>query len=254
MAVFASDGLEIAYDDIGDPGAARALVLVHGFASNRGEGWRRTGWYGAIERRGGRVVALDLRGHGQSSRPHDPAAYARAAMAADVERLIEHLGLWGVDLFGYSMGAGLALRVAAAVPERLRNLVLGGVGARALAPREDRGLMAQAMTVDDARDIAHPMLRGFRQFADAQGEDRLALAACSSGGEANVDVGQLGAVYTPTLVVAGARDGLAGAPEPLAELIPGARAVTLPACDHFSAIPHALLKAAVFDWLDGWAE
>jgi pimeloyl-ACP methyl ester carboxylesterase len=54
----------------------------------------------------------------------------------------------------------------------------------------------------------------------------------------------------PVLVVAGARDALAGDPEELAAAIPGARAVTLPRCDHFSAIPHALFKASVFDFLD----
>jgi pimeloyl-ACP methyl ester carboxylesterase len=53
------------------------------------------------------------------------------------------------------------------------------------------------------------------------------------------------------LVVAGSRDELAGDPRDLADVIPGARAVTLPGCDHFSAIPHALFKAAVFDFLDG---
>jgi pimeloyl-ACP methyl ester carboxylesterase len=52
-------------------------------------------------------------------------------------------------------------------------------------------------------------------------------------------------------VIAGARDALAGDPGELAADIPGAKAVTLPGCDHFSAIPHALFKAAVFDFFDG---
>ena len=56
------------------------------------------------------------------------------------------------------------------------------------------------------------------------------------------------------LVVAGARDELAGDPHELAAIIPGARAVAVPGCDHFSAIPHALFKAAVFDFLDGTLE
>ncbi len=249
MATFISDGLKLGYDDLGIGAPA---LLVHGFASNRAEGWRRTGWYGALERRGARVVALDLRGHGESDKPHEASAYGRAAIATDVVRLMERLDLRDVDLIGYSMGAGLALRIAVAAPERVRRLVLGGVGGRALEPRTDQGLMAQAMLADDPRTIAQPMLRGFRMFADAQGEDRFALAACSSGGEANVDVGQLAAVATPTLVVAGARDGLAGDPQPLADKIPGATAAVLPGCDHFSAIPHALFKATVFDWLDGW--
>jgi pimeloyl-ACP methyl ester carboxylesterase len=55
----------------------------------------------------------------------------------------------------------------------------------------------------------------------------------------------------PVLVVAGQRDELAGDPEALALAFPHGHGVTLPGCDHFSAIPHALTKAAVFDFLDG---
>ena len=52
MASFTShDGVEIAYDDAG-PREGRAALLVHGFASNRHEAWKRTGWYAAFERRG----------------------------------------------------------------------------------------------------------------------------------------------------------------------------------------------------------
>ncbi|MGE5501025.1 MAG: alpha/beta fold hydrolase [Ignavibacteriales bacterium] len=58
----------------------------------------------------------------------------------------------------------------------------------------------------------------------------------------------------PVLVVAGARDVLAGDPQGLADYIQGGKSVTLPGCDHFNAIPHALLKAAVFDFLDGMME
>src|SRR5581483_7914308 len=88
MASFTSDGVEIAFDDITPAGGAeRAIVLIHGFASNRNEGWRRTGWYGAFERRGLRVVALDQRGHGESAKLYDPQAYERERLAADVLNL-----------------------------------------------------------------------------------------------------------------------------------------------------------------------
>ena len=54
--------------------------------------------------------------------------------------------------------------------------------------------------------------------------------------------------------VAGARDQLSGPPQGLADAIPGAKAVTLPGCDHFSCIGHPLFKASVFDFFDGWLE
>lgn len=254
MPVFTSiDGVSLAYDDVG-PRQGRAVVLVHGFSSNRFEAWKRTGWYAAFERRGQRVVALDLRGHGESAKPHDPAAYGRETLVGDVIALMDELGLGAVDLIGYSMGARVALGVALAAPERVANLVLGGVGARAFEPSGASGTMAAAMEADDPDAIAEPLLRSFRQFADEQGEDRLALAAFTRAPSQPLDPDGLAALDMPVLVGAGSRDGLAGDPQGLADHIRGAKAVTIAGCDHFNAIPHALLKAAVFDFLDGYLD
>lgn len=253
MAQFTSDGVTLAFDDSGEQRGG-TMVLVHGFASNRVEGWKRMGWYDALARKGLRCVALDNRGHGESGKPHDPAAYDRTAMARDVLALMDHLGLERVNLMGYSMGTRLALAAALERPDRFRHLILGGVGAKMLEPPTNDGRMAEAMAADDPASITDPMLRSFRHFADEQGEDRLALAACSRGASLPVDRAMLAALRVPTLVVAGARDSLAGDPQMLAAAISGAKAVTLPGCDHFSAIPHALYKASVFDFLEGWLE
>ena len=55
-------------------------------------------------------------------------------------------------------------------------------------------------------------------------------------------------------MIAGARDELAGSPQGLAKEIAGAKAVSIPGCDHFSMIAHGLFKASVFDFFDGWLE
>jgi len=258
MATFQSGALTLAYDDMAPRGAPTGVVLlVHGFASNRAENWRRLGWYSAFERAGYRLIALDLRGHGESDKPHDPAIYGRAQMAGDVIALMDHLGLRRVTLMGYSLGAHLALAAALSAPHRLDHLILGGVGGRMLssdpAPAPAMTL-AQALLCENPDEITDQIQKGFRLFAQAQGEDRLALAACSQGLGAPADRDVVANLLVPTLVVAGARDELAGDPAILAAAIPGARAVTLPACDHFSAIPHALFKAAVFDFLEGQEE
>ena len=257
MTTFRSSGLTLAYDDIAPTAAKDTVVLIHGFATNAEENWRRLGWYGAFERRGARVVALDLRGHGRSDKPHDASAYDVSAIAGDIVALMDHLGIGRADLMGYSLGARLAAHAAASNPDRVSNLILGGVGEHLLRPRQvERGAMTmpEAMRLADPSAITEPILRGFRRFADSQGEDRLALAACSEGLVASIDRPHLDAIQAPTLIVAGARDELAGSPHDLAAAIPGAKAVALPGCDHFSAIPHALFKAAVFDFLDGWEE
>ena len=252
MATFDSGGLTLAYDDIGAPGEGRPMILVHGFTSNRKENWQRLGWYGAFERRRIRALALDCRGHGESAKPHDPAAYGRENMAGDILALMDHCGIERAHLLGFSMGSRLVLAAALRAPTRFSTLTIGGVGEKLFERREFVGNpMAEAMETADPQSITEPMLRSFRQFADEQGEDRLALAALIRAKDDPFTRDELAKLNVPVLVVAGARDELAGDPEPLAKVFPDGRAVTIPGCDHFSAIPHALFKATVFDFLDG---
>lgn len=250
MATFESAGYAIAYDDIaGDNG--RPMILVHGFTSNRQEGWARLGWYGAFERKRIRSVALDNRGHGESAKPHEPEAYSRDAMSNDILNLMDHLGIERAHIMGYSMGSRLAIAAAMKAPKRFATLTVGGVGDKMFEARVPGNPMAEAMEAADIESIKEPMLKSFRQFADEQGEDRLALAALTRNRGAEFTREELATVTVPTLVVAGSRDELAGNPDVLAKVFPDGRAVTLPGCDHFSAIPHALYKATVFDFLDG---
>ena len=257
MATIISDGVTIAYDDIAPAVTQGTIVLIHGFASNRNEGWKRTGWYAAFERRGLRVIALDQRGHGESGKPHDLQAYERERLAADVLNLMDSLGVERAHIFGYSMGTRTALELAVAQPGRVDHLILGGIGGKFLEPREESapesgvGKMAEAMLADDPATITEPMLRSFRQFADEQGEDRQALAAVTQTRNMPFDHDALRELPMPVLVVAGAGDKSAGDPEELARIFPHGHGKTIPGCDHFSAIPHALTKAAVFDFLDG---
>jgi pimeloyl-ACP methyl ester carboxylesterase len=252
MPHFSSDGLTIAYDHF--PGEGRPVILIHGFTSNRNENWRRLGWYGAFERKRMQFAAPDCRGHGESAKPHDPSAYAREAMVGDVVRLLDHLGAERADLVGYSMGARIALGAALAAPKRFPLVVLGGIGGKLFEPRRPGNEMAEAMEAADPDTISNDMLRSFRRFADEQGEDRLALAALTRASNAPFTRDEVATLSVPALIVAGSRDDLAGHPQELADMIPGARAIALPGCDHFSAIPHALFKAAVFDFLDGVLE
>ena len=252
MTTFLSGGLTLAFDDIGAPGEGRPMILVHGFATNRAENWRRLGWYGALERRRMRILALDLRGHGESDKPHDPKAYGRETLAGDVLALMDHLNVPRAHILGFSLGARVALTAALAAPERFATLTLGGVGEKLFERRAVTGNpTAEAMEAADPESIAEPLLKSFRQFADEQREDRLALAALARAADAPITREAVAGLAVPVLVVAGSRDSLAGDPEPLAEAFPDGRAVTVPGVDHFSIIAHALFKASVFEFLDG---
>ena len=254
MAQFTSDGLALAYDDFGPTDARKAIVLVHGFSANRYENLKRMGWYDALAAKGLRGLAFDNRGHGESAKPHEPERYAREAMARDIFALMDHAGIERAHLLGFSMGSQIALAAALIDGSRIDHLVVSGVGGRIFEPARDPDGMAKAMEAPSPEAIADPMLKSFRYFADEQKEDRLALAACSRGPRTPLTPEALAIIRRPTLVIAGMRDQLAGPPQGLADAIPGAKAVAVPGCDHFSLIGHGLFKASVFDFFDGWLE
>lgn len=254
MARFTSDGLTLAYDSFGPRDARKAIVLVHGFSANRYENFKRMGWYEAIAAKGLRGLAFDQRGHGESDKPHDAAKYDREAMAKDIFALMDHEGIERAHLLGFSMGAHTSLAATLLDSSRIDHLVVAGVGGRIFEAARDPDAMAQAMEAPSPAEIADPLLKSFRHFADEQKEDRLALAACSRGSRTAFTPDSFFALRRPTLVIAGQRDQLAGPPQVLAETIPGAKAVSVPGCDHFSLVSHGLFKANVFDFFDGWLE
>src|SRR5262245_29669992 len=101
------DGQELSYREIG---RGRPLVLLHGFLA-AGSQWLEHGPAAALAGRGHRVILPDLRGHGDSAHPHDPARYPPDCLADDGLALIDRLGLDDYDLGGYSLGARIALRM-----------------------------------------------------------------------------------------------------------------------------------------------
>ena len=85
----------------------------------------------ASPREGFRVIMPDLRAHGDSGKPHDPANYPPDVLVRDLEELIAHLGLDEFDLGGFSLGSRTTIE---AVGEGLqpRRAILGGTGLEVL--------------------------------------------------------------------------------------------------------------------------
>src|SRR5665213_3344613 len=100
--IAASDGVALAFERAGVKGGP-PVMLVHGFGSSRGQNWKSTGWYSSLTEAGFSITAMDCRGHGESGKPHDPASYGHARMAADVIAVMDAAGLDRVFLCGYSM-------------------------------------------------------------------------------------------------------------------------------------------------------
>jgi pimeloyl-ACP methyl ester carboxylesterase len=248
MPSFSHDGVEIAFLD---EGSGEPIVLVHGFASNKEVNWVFPGWVTTLTHAGRRVIALDNRGHGASTKLYDPAAYHSAIMADDVRALLDHLGLRRADVMGYSMGARNTAFLALANPEHVRSAVLGGVGIRIV---DGVGLpsdaIAQAFEAPMLADVTDPTGHMFRAFAEQTKSDLHALAACIRGSRQSLDRVQLARIAVPVLVVAGTNDTVAGSADELAALVPGAQALAIPGRDHMLAVGDKVFKAAVLTFLE----
>jgi pimeloyl-ACP methyl ester carboxylesterase len=253
----ARDGVRLAYETVGE--GAATIVLVHGFGSSRAQNWRDTGWYDALTKAGHRVVAMDCRGHGESDKPHTTPGYGHDEMANDVLAVMDHAGVESAHVMGYSMGGFIAIHLLIGHPERVRKLVIGGVGASYLESPEDsrdrvadpkvRAQIADAMLADDPSTITNPTARAFRAFADQPGKDRLALAACMRAPTKNLARDILARSTRPVLVVCGENDDLTGGPEALAAAFADGRAVTVPRRDHMTTVGDKIYKQAVLDFL-----
>ena len=117
---FDSSGVRIRYVEAG---TGTPIILVHGFTRNIETNWIETGVLSALANRH-RVIAVDLRGHGKSGKPHDPKAY-EADVHLDVLKLMDHLQIQRAHLVGYSAGCSVVGRLAVTHPERVISLVLG---------------------------------------------------------------------------------------------------------------------------------
>jgi pimeloyl-ACP methyl ester carboxylesterase len=246
MPRFRHADVEIAFLDEGE---GEPIVLVHGFASNKEVNWVFPGWVTALTRAGRRVIALDNRGHGQSTKLYDPAAYHSAVMAEDVRALIDHLGLPRADVMGYSMGARITAFLALAHPARVRAAVLGGLGIRLVDGVGLPETIARALEAPALADVSEPMDYMYRAFAEQTKSDLRALAACMRGSRQMLSRDEVGRIAVPLLVAVGSNDRIAGSAEQLAALIPGARALVIPGRDHMLAVGDKVFKAGVLEFL-----
>jgi pimeloyl-ACP methyl ester carboxylesterase len=246
MPQFTHDGVEIAFVD---EGQGEPIVLVHGFASNKEVNWVAPSWVTTLTRAGRRAIALDNRGHGASGKLYEPAAYHSAIMAEDVRALLDHLGLRRADIMGYSMGARIAAFLALAHPDRVRAAVLGGLGFRLVEGVGLPDTIADALEAPSLAEVADPVAYMFRAFAEQTKSDLRALAACMRGSRQTLSRGEAAQIAVPVMVAVGEKDPIAGSPEALAALIPGATALVIPGRDHMLAVGDRVFKSGVLEFL-----
>lgn len=247
MQHFSHDGFDIAYIDEGE---GEPVLLIHGFASTHFVNWVGPGWVKALRDAGYRVIALDNRGHGQSSKSYEPDDYRPQKMADDAAALLDHLGIVRAHVMGYSMGARVSAFLALRHPERVADAIFGGLGSGMVEGVGDWQEVAEALSTDEPETIPGPRGRMFRKFADQTKSDRKALAACISVSRIELTPDELGRIEQPVLVGVGSRDDIAGDAETLAAMLPKGVAFAIEGRDHMLSVGDRTFKKRVLEWLE----
>jgi pimeloyl-ACP methyl ester carboxylesterase len=171
-------------------------------------------------------------------------------MAEDVRALMDHLGLPRADLMGYSMGARIVAVLALAHPDRVRSLILGGLGIGLVEGVGRPETISEALEAPSITQVTDPQGYAFRAFAQQTRSDLKALAACIRGARQTLSREEVARITAPTLIAVGSKDSVAGAAQPLAALMPNAVALDIPGRDHMLAVGDKVFKAGVLAFLE----
>ncbi len=239
------DGTVLAYHEMG---RGRPAVLLHGLFSSAMVNWVRYGHTAAIAGRGFRVIMPDLRGHGDSAKPHHPAAYPPDVLADDGFALIEHLGLTDYALGGYSLGGRTATRMLArgAAPTRA---VIAGMGLDGIVDAAGRDARFRRILSNPGGFAPGSPEWKAELFLKTLDNDPVALLHLL-GTMVGTPPGTLARITTPTLVLAGAQDDDTGSAAALAAAMPVGRHAVVPG-NHMTAVTGPALGTAIAAFLSG---
>ena len=174
-----------------EAGGGEPVVLVHGFGQTHAA-WLTTPLYQELIE-DYRVIAVDLRGHGDSDKPHNPMAYG-ANMRRDLTELLDYLDIDKAHFVGFSLGASIVGDLAATNPERVRSATMASGFFTTWDEAEEE--FAQELENRSPGDDRHPW--------EPANQDYRALAAVVRGARhAIVSAEQINSITTPILVVYG---------------------------------------------------
>jgi pimeloyl-ACP methyl ester carboxylesterase len=196
-----------------------------------------------LEDAGRQVIGVDLLGHGDAPKPHDPEAYADLTA-----RVLDAMPAEPVALVGFSLGAMTSLELTRQHPERVSRLVVVGIGANIFNDDPARG-QAIVDAVEGRGDTGNVAAQRFASYANEDGNDPVALAACLKRRRGPWQAADLAAITCPTLVVLGDKD-FAGPADPLVDALTNSRLVTLKNTDHFATPESFAFIDATLEFLE----
>ncbi len=246
---FDSNGVQIQFVD---KGRGAPVVLLHGFTGSYARHWEAPGVMAALETAGYRVIAMDCRGHGQSSKPHEASQYG-LEMVQDVLRLLDHLRIDRAHIVGYSMGGAIASQLLVKHPARVKTVTMLGAGWEG----GDLGTISSLMTAladgfakrDASALIGRVNSGGQNGPTEAEiaamneslfaRNDHLALSACARAMAALFDVPaeSLRATQVPVLAIVGDQDAPnVDGVKRLKTVVRGLEVVDLPGANHATSV------------------
>jgi pimeloyl-ACP methyl ester carboxylesterase len=249
MAFLTRDGVRLYYED---HGTGPAVLLTHGYSSTS-QMWR--GQVAAFKDRY-RLIVWDMRGHGESDYPHDPALYSLAHTVADMAAVLDECGLDKAVIGGLSLGGYSTLAFHLAHPERCTALLLCDTGPgfkkdeSRLAWNERANKRAERW---ESEGLA--ALGPSAEVKQAKHRDATGLAHAARGMLAHENsnvIESLPGIDKPTLVVVGEDDTpFLGATDYMVAKIPGSRKVVVSKAGHSSNIDNPTeFNAAMGSFLD----
>ena len=240
----ASDGVELAYHEVGE---GRPVILLHGLFSDAQMNWIKFGHADRIASEGCRVVMPDLRAHGLSGKPHDPAKYPPDILVRDLRELIARLGLGEFDLGGFSLGARTTID-AVSHGVTPRRAILAGTGVDVLTNWERRcRFFVEAIERFDEARRGDPHWLSIQFMRTMKIDLKAAELLLKALGDHPSPEEALAAFTMPTLVVCGSEDEDNGSARELAAALPIARYEEIPGT-HMSSVtkPELGEKIAAF--------
>ena len=241
----AADGVELAYHELGD---GRPLILLHGLFSDAQMNWIKFGNAQTIADAGFRVIMPDLRAHGLSGAPHDPANYPADVLVRDLTALLAHLGLTDFDLGGFSLGSRTTIE-AVINGMKPRRAILAGTGVEVLTNwKRKSGFFIDAIDRFETASRGDPhwlSIQFMRTMKIDREAGRLLLEALQNDRTAEE---MIAAFTMPTLVVCGAEDEDNGSARELAEMLPSATYVEIPGT-HMTSVTKPELGEAIARFL-----
>ena len=230
------NGVSLAYIELGNP-AGRPVVLIHGYTDNARDWWPLLPYLDPSLR----LILVDIRGHGASSKPE--CCYTRLDFAYDIKLLLDGLGVARADIVGHSLGSIIAQTFAEFWPERADRVVLisstGGAPKDAPPAKPSFDFRSAIEALKEPIDPNSPFMMAWwaspkpvdETFIRRQREDaaaiplRVWLAVLDQGLVGDDLQASLPKLKAPTLLIWGSADPIMPPPvrETLRAALPGAK-------------------------------